>query len=197
MDLSNDESNFGHGKINETIPVNSHIREDFMIEDDEMYFSSFSDQIPSGCVLRRWTVGAVEHTTLNEDTLMQQEEDVIEAGHEGNKHQRFGIKDPIIVAVKAAPKGKRQRTCSKCHDPGHTQHTCPVYVDTKPCTTSLECSPVDPPKNDNINSRSTRDVRIRLQPYAYTECRIFFNLQLKEEYSEEVPKLEKNRRIVD
>ena len=41
MDLSNDESNFGYGEINETIPINSHIQEDFMVEDDGMYFSSF------------------------------------------------------------------------------------------------------------------------------------------------------------
>ncbi|KAJ8443296.1 hypothetical protein Cgig2_015774 [Carnegiea gigantea] len=43
MDLSNDESNFGYGEINETIPVDSHVQEDFMTEDYGMYFSSFSD----------------------------------------------------------------------------------------------------------------------------------------------------------
>jgi len=42
MDLSNDKSNFGYEEINETIPVNSHVQEDFMTEDDGMYFSSFS-----------------------------------------------------------------------------------------------------------------------------------------------------------
>ena len=65
-------------------------------------------QIPSGCILRRWTVGAMEHITLNEDVLMQQQEDVIKAGHEGNKFQLFGIQDPKIVAAKGAQKGKRQ-----------------------------------------------------------------------------------------
>jgi len=51
----------------------------------------------------------------------------------------------------------------------HTQCTCHVYVGTKLCTMSLECSPVDPPKNDSTNSRLAHDVLIRLQPYPYAE----------------------------
>lgn len=43
MDLSNDEINFGYEEINETIPINSHMQEDFMIKNDGMYFSSFSN----------------------------------------------------------------------------------------------------------------------------------------------------------
>ncbi|KAJ8435026.1 hypothetical protein Cgig2_027235 [Carnegiea gigantea] len=148
--------------------------------------------ISSGCILRQWTVGAMEHITLNEDAFMQQEEYVIKAGHEGNKRQLYGIKDPKIVAAKGAPKGKRQRTCSKCHNTGHTQRTCPVYVGTKPCTISLECSPIDPLKNDSTNSRSAHDVLMRLQPYAYTEGEL-----PQVEYSEEGAKLEKNHCIVD
>ncbi|KAJ8443819.1 hypothetical protein Cgig2_017300 [Carnegiea gigantea] len=161
MNLRNDENNFGYEEINEIIPINSHIQEDFVMENDGI-------------------------------ALMQQEEDVIKAGHEGNKHQLFGIKDLKIVAAKKASKRKRQRTCSKCHNTGHTQCTCPVYIDNKPCTTSFECSPVDPPMNDSTNSRLSHDVLVRLQPYAYIEG------ELPEvEYSEEVAKLEKNHRIMD
>ncbi|KAJ8428815.1 hypothetical protein Cgig2_028020 [Carnegiea gigantea] len=79
-----------------------------------------------------------------------------------------------------------------CHNTSHTKHTCPVYVNTKPYTISLECFPINPPKNDSTNSRSTHDVLIRLQPYAYTEGE-----RQQVEYSEEVAKLEKNCHIVD
>ncbi|KAJ8434675.1 LOW QUALITY PROTEIN: hypothetical protein Cgig2_030061 [Carnegiea gigantea] len=146
MDLSNDESNFGCVEINDTIPINSHIQEDFMVEDDGM--------------------GA---------------------------------------------EGKRQRTCSKCHNIGHTQRTYPVYVGTKPCTISLECSHVDSLNNVSTNSRSTHDVLISFMltlrgATAVNDqylCRIFFNLLLKilinfmVEYREEVAKSEKNHHIVD
>ena len=43
MDLSNDESAFSNGEMNETIHVNSHIEEKFIMEDVGMYFSSNSD----------------------------------------------------------------------------------------------------------------------------------------------------------
>ncbi|KAJ8433002.1 hypothetical protein Cgig2_028587 [Carnegiea gigantea] len=147
MNLSNDESNFGYEEINETIPIDSHVQEDFIIEDDGIIFQvvAFFDEY------------------------------VIKAGHEGNKCQLYGIKDPKIIVAKGVPKGKRQRTSGKCHNTGHTQRTCPFYVGTKPCTINLECSPVDPLKNDSTNSRSARDV----------------------EYSEEVAKLKKNHCIVD
>ncbi|KAJ8436680.1 hypothetical protein Cgig2_025510 [Carnegiea gigantea] len=184
MDLSNNDSNFGYVEINETILINSSIQEDFV-------------QIPSGCILRWWTLGAMEHITLNEDALMQQEEDDIKLGHEGKKRQLFGIKYPKIVAAKGAPKGKRQRTYSKCYNTGHTQCTCPIYVGTKPCTISLESSHVDLPNNVSTDSRSTRDMLLRLQPYAHIEgelSQLMINIYV---YSEEVAKLEKNRCIVD
>ena len=44
MDLSNDESAFSYGKMNETIHVNSHIEEEFMMEDVGMYFSYNSSE---------------------------------------------------------------------------------------------------------------------------------------------------------
>ncbi|KAJ8434097.1 hypothetical protein Cgig2_005776 [Carnegiea gigantea] len=152
MDLSNDDSNFGYGEINERIPINSHIQEDFMVEDD-----GIMKQIPSGCILRRWTLDPVEHITLNEDALMQQEEDVIKASYEGKKRQLFGIKDPKIVATKGTPKGKGKGLVVS-----HTRHTCLVYVGTKPCTISLQYSHVDPVNNVSTNSRSARDVLMRL-----------------------------------
>jgi len=42
--LSNDESNLSYGEMNETIHVNSHIEEEFMMEDVGMYFSYSSDE---------------------------------------------------------------------------------------------------------------------------------------------------------
>ena len=44
MDLSDNESAFSYGEMNETIYVNSHIEEEFMVEDVGMYFSYNSDE---------------------------------------------------------------------------------------------------------------------------------------------------------
>ena len=38
------ESNLSYGEMNETIHVNSHIEEEFMMEDVGMYFSYSSDE---------------------------------------------------------------------------------------------------------------------------------------------------------
>jgi len=43
VDLSSDESAFSYGKMNETIHDNSHIEDEFMMEDVGIYFSSNSD----------------------------------------------------------------------------------------------------------------------------------------------------------
>ena len=43
MDLSSAESAFSYGEMNETIHVNSHIEDEFMMEDVEICFSSNSD----------------------------------------------------------------------------------------------------------------------------------------------------------
>jgi len=48
----------------------------------------------------------------------------------------FRIGDPKFVVAKGTPKGKRQRTCTKCHNTSHTQRTCPAMVGSK----RRECS---------------------------------------------------------
>jgi len=65
-------------------------------------------RIPNGCILRRWTIGAMENAMLNEDTILDQQDDATITGHEGNKCKRFGIGDPKFVIAKGAPKGKKQ-----------------------------------------------------------------------------------------
>ena len=73
---------------------------------------------------------------LNEDTILDQEDDATITGHEGNKRKHFGIGDPKFVIAKGAPKGKKQRVCTKCHNTGHNQCTCPTMVGSK----RSECS---------------------------------------------------------
>jgi len=63
-------------------------------------------RIPNGCILRRWTTGAMEIVMLNEDTIVEQQDDVSITGHEGNKRKLFGIGDPKFVVPKGTPKGK-------------------------------------------------------------------------------------------
>jgi len=121
--------------------------------------------VPNGCILRRWTIGAMQNVMLNEDTIVQQEEDVNITGHEGNNHELFGIGDPKFVIAKGALKGKSQQTCTKCQNTGHTQHTCPAMVGTK----HPECSILESQNHDSVKSKLAQDVLMRLQPYAYIE----------------------------
>jgi len=44
VDLSNDESGFSYGEMNDAMHVNSHKEEEFMMEDVGMYFSYNSDE---------------------------------------------------------------------------------------------------------------------------------------------------------
>jgi len=73
-------------------------------------------QIPNGCILRRWTIGAMEKVMLNEDTIVEQKDDVRIIGHEANKRKLFRIGDPKFAVAKGVPKGKRQRTSTKFHN---------------------------------------------------------------------------------
>ena len=101
----------------------------------------------------------MKNAMLNEDTILEQQDDVSITGHEGNKCKLFGIGDPKFVVAKGAPKGKRQQTC-------HTQRTCPAMVGSK----RPECFLLESQNHDTINnSNLAQDVLMRLQPYAYTE----------------------------
>jgi len=121
-------------------------------------------QIPNGCILRRWTIGAMENVYLDEDSIVAQEDDLSITGHEGNKRKLFGIGDPKFVVAKGAPKGKKRRICTKCHNAGHNQRTCPTMSASK----RPECYLHKPQNHDwGNNSNFARDVLMRLQPYAY------------------------------
>ena len=84
-------------------------------------------RIPNNCILRRWTIGAMENVFLDEDSIVAQEDDVSITGHEGNNRKLFEIGDPKFVVAKGSPKRKKQRICTKCHNTGHNQRTCMSY----------------------------------------------------------------------
>jgi len=88
-------------------------------------------KIPSGCILRQWTIGAKEQIELNEDNIAHEEDDV----GDGNRR----IRDPQVVISKRVPKGKKFRTCTKCRAVGHTRRTCPKNANCK----SAEKEPLD------------------------------------------------------
>jgi len=80
--------------------------------------------ISSSCILWRWPVCAKEQIALNEDSTTHEEDSGLFDG-------KRKVKDPLVVNVKGAPKGKRVQTCDKCRGTGHTRHTCSKNVNAK------------------------------------------------------------------
>jgi len=64
-------------------------------------------QIPKGYILRRWTIGVIENVMLNEDTIIEQKDNVSIIGHEGNKHKLFGIGYPKICCSQRCSKREK------------------------------------------------------------------------------------------
>ena len=74
-------------------------------------------EIPSCCILRRWTIRAKEQIALNEDNIAHEEDNLFD--------EKRKIRNPQVVITKGTPKGKRVQTCGKCYGIEHIRRTCP------------------------------------------------------------------------